>query len=275
MLTLLSPAKVNLFLRILNRRPDGYHEIATAMQTIAVADTLFLTLADSDHLSCSDPSIPVDDSNLVMKAVHLFRRKTGAAFGAKIHLQKIIPPQAGLGGGSSNAATTLWGLNALLGKPATENQLMAWSAEIGSDIPFFFSQGSAYCTGRGEKILPLSPFPQMELYIVKPPTGLSTPEVYRRLNVANLSMRDPEKHLHELIAGKKCFFNDLEAPAFEALPALSQLKQELQDCGYKHVIMSGSGSAFFCVGNGKQQKHPGYFTAATNYIFRQSGYWFA
>jgi 4-diphosphocytidyl-2-C-methyl-D-erythritol kinase len=274
MLTLSSPAKINLFLRILHRRPDGYHEVATAMQTIGLSDKLTLNLADSDHLSCTDPTIPTDDTNLVMKAVHLFRRRTGAAFGVHAHLEKRIPAQAGLGGGSSNAATTLWGLNALLGKPATENQLMSWAAEIGSDIPFFFSQGSAYCTGRGEKILPLTPFPQMAVTIIKPAQGLSTPEVYRRLNAAELPQRNPEEHLHDLIAGKKCFFNDLETPAFEALPSLGNLREELLGCGYNKVIMSGSGSAFFCIGEAKSKVNSNLFHFPTQYVTRQPGAWF-
>src|SRR5262249_13981075 len=108
MLTLLSPAKINLFLRILGKRPDGYHELASLFQAIDLADTIHFSLSDADHLTCTDPAIPVDRSNLIWKSVNLFRRKTGLNFHLKIHLEKKIPHQAGLGGGSSNAATTLW-----------------------------------------------------------------------------------------------------------------------------------------------------------------------
>lgn len=275
MLCLHSPAKINLFLRILQRRPDGYHEIATAMQTIGLADKLHLSLAENDHLTCTDSSIPTDDTNLVMKAVNLFRRKTGIATGVQAHLEKYIPAQAGLGGGSSNAATTLWGLNLLCNKRATESQLMSWSAEIGSDIPFFFSQGSAYCTGRGEKIQPIAPLEQKPLWIIKPSEGLSTPEVYRRLNVSSLPERHPDKCLEDLLRGGSSYFNDLEGPAFSALPKLKTLKEQLIGSGYEAVVMSGSGSAFFCIGkNIPPDQLKGLFSVETHFLQRQPGSWY-
>lgn len=273
MLTLQSPAKVNLFLRVLSRRPDGYHEIATAMQTVALFDTLHLTLAEDDHLSCTEPSLPIDDSNLVMQAVHLFRRKTGLASGVQVHLEKKIPAQAGLGGGSSNAATTLWGLNALFHNRATEAQLMAWAGEIGSDISFFFSKGTAYCTGRGEQIQPIDPLPKTDLWIIKPAEGLATPEVYRRLNVDMLPKRDPQQCLETLLAGKPCYFNDLELPAFSAMPQLASLKEELSRSGYEAVVMSGSGSAFFCIGNAKAPMK-GLFCEPAPFVQRRPNQWY-
>src|ERR1700733_15970617 len=113
MLTLLSPAKLNLFLRIVRRRPDGYHDLASLFQTVSLADTLHFSLSERDQLTCTDPALLTDHTNLVLKAVDLFRKKTGLSFGLKIHLEKHIPYQSGLGGGSSNAATTLWALNQL------------------------------------------------------------------------------------------------------------------------------------------------------------------
>lgn len=167
MLTLNSPAKINLFLRILNRRRDGYHNLASLFQTVDLLDQIHLSLDERDSLSCSDPTLPVDHTNLVTKAVELFRAKTGMAFNVRAHIDKKIPAQAGLGGGSSNAATTLWGLNTLLKNPATPQQLQVWSAEIGSDVPFFFSLGTAYCTGRGEQVF-------NQPFLDLPPFGLSS-----------------------------------------------------------------------------------------------------
>jgi 4-diphosphocytidyl-2-C-methyl-D-erythritol kinase len=250
MLSLKSPAKINLFLRILRARPDGYHELASLFQTIDLCDTLYLQTADADTLTCTDPCLPTDHTNLVSKAVQLFRRKTGITSRFAIHLQKKIPQQAGLGGGSSNAATALWGLNFLSGRPAAESELAAWGAEIGSDISFFLSQGTAYCTGRGEIVRSLLPLKSLQLCIVKPPQGLSTPQVYGKLNLKEVPDCDPELALASFLSGSSDYFNDLEQPAFEVMPALAVLKQHLKDCGFSDVLMSGSGSSFFCIGNG-------------------------
>lgn len=136
-LTLKSPAKVNLFLRIVGKRPDGYHELASLFQSISLYDLLHFTPSTQDVLTCTDPSLPIDKTNLIWKAVDLFRKKTNLHTFVKVHLEKNIPTQAGLGGGSSNAATTLWALNQLCGKPATDLQLSQWAGEIGSDVSFF------------------------------------------------------------------------------------------------------------------------------------------
>lgn len=250
MLKLLSPAKVNLFLRILRKRDDGYHELASLFQTIDLCDTLELHLTDRDCLTCSDPDLPTDENNLVLKAVRLFRQHTNIKASIKIHLEKKIPQQAGLGGGSSNAATTLWAMNELFDRPVSQTDLKRLGAEIGSDVPFFLSCGTAYCTGRGEQLRELSPLPPMQMSIIKPREGLSTPLVYRNLDVASLPPRDPEMALAQFISGKPVFFNDLESAAFKVLPSLIDFKQNLLDAGFSTVLMSGSGSSFFCLGNG-------------------------
>jgi len=238
-LSLTSPAKVNLFLRILGKRTDGYHALASLFHTIDLADTLTLTLSKEDTLTCTDASI--GPNNLVTTAVDLFRRKTGLNFNVSIHLEKKIPTQAGLGGGSSNAATTLIGINQLLNSPIPTQELQQWSAEIGSDVPFFFSSGTAYCTGRGEIIREVPRF-EGKLEIVKPPEGLSTPAVYKALNLSECSKKDPEELLEGFLNKKPVFLNDLERPAFKLMPSLEAIKQ-------KHgAIMSGSGTAFFYEG---------------------------
>jgi 4-diphosphocytidyl-2-C-methyl-D-erythritol kinase len=133
-----SPAKLNLFFRVLYKREDQYHEIASLFQAVSLGDFLSIEMSEEDVLSCNDLSLLCDRSNLIMKALDLFRKKTGIKIAVKVHLEKNIPLQSGLGGGSSNAATTLWGLNELCGRPASLRQLQNWSSEIGSDIPFFF-----------------------------------------------------------------------------------------------------------------------------------------
>lgn len=138
MLSLHSPAKINLFLRILHKRADAYHELASLFQTVDLSDILHLSLSETDSLVCSDKTLAVDSSNLIIKAANLFRKKTGIDQGLSVHLEKKIPMEAGLGGGSSNAATTLYGFNELCGRPATEAELISWASEIGSDVSFFF-----------------------------------------------------------------------------------------------------------------------------------------
>lgn len=250
MITLASPAKINLFLRVIRRRPDGYHELASLFQAIDLCDTIHFELSSHDSLTCDDPSIPTDHSNLILKAADLFRRKTGLSTGVKIHLEKRIPVQAGLGGGSSNAATTLWALNELCGRPGSQEELIRWSGDIGSDITFFLSQGTAYCTGRGEILQPLQPLQKTSLTIAKPSFGLSTPQIYRSLDATSLQQRDPAAALSSFLNGNPVYFNDLEIPAFAVAPELAKLKTKLNACGFDQVLMSGSGSAFFCIGNG-------------------------
>ncbi len=259
MLRLFSPAKINLFLRVVSKRSDGYHHLSSVFQTITLGDTLTIecTAGEQDELTCTDPTLPTDASNLILKATALFRRKTGSSQHFKIHLIKRIPTEAGLGGGSSNAATTLWACNQLAQTYVPLAELKQWGSEIGSDIPFFFSQGTAYCTGRGENVYHLPAFPQQSVWIVKPTEGLSTPEVYRRLNLTvPVPEQTVQRDLDAFLSGSLPHFNDLEKPAFEMKPELKQLKTNLMERGFKTVVMSGSGSAFFCLGEGQPLTAP-------------------
>ncbi len=251
MLTLFSPAKLNLFLLILGKRSDGYHELASLMQTIDLGDQITFTLASEDRIRCSDPNLPCGPTNLISKAVALFRRKTGLNHSISIEVEKKIPIEAGLGGGSSNGATTLWALNALHGHPVKEEELQSWSAEMGSDLPFFFSHGTAYCTGRGENVKNLPPLTfDRPLFLYKPKEGLSTVEVYRALQLATCAPLNPEKLIEEFYGGEPLFHNDLEEPAFRLLPELYRYKTELQAQGITQITLSGSGSALFGFGKG-------------------------
>lgn len=261
-LTLFSPCKINLFLRIIRKRDDGFHDLASLFQAVGFGDTLHLSLAqrnnDADGFSCNMAGVPTDSTNLVLRALELMRRRTGREdvfFDAD--LVKQVPAQAGLGGGSANAATAMWGANELLGRPATLDQLIDWSSELGSDITFFLSRGTAYCTGRGEIMSAIDPPVPAggKLSIVKPDLGLSTPKVFAALDYNQLSEEDPEGlrdiFLKEGVVSTddKYYINDLEQPAFDCLPELKALKEELLEVqGFDHVMMSGSGTSIFCIG---------------------------
>jgi 4-diphosphocytidyl-2-C-methyl-D-erythritol kinase len=231
---------LNLFFQVLSKRADGYHEIASLYQAIDLFDRLFFTFSDRDSITCSDPNIPLDASNLIFIALALFRTHFPVVPPIQIHLEKNIPFQAGLGGGSSNAATTLWALNELTCRPATLSQLIEIGAKIGSDIPFFFSSGTAYCRGRGEILEPFSLPHPLTGYIAKPDFGLSTPLVYQNTRLEECTKSDPRDALKHLR-----FFNDLEVPSFRLEPRLIQLKTQLQK-SFAQVTMTGSGTAFFC-----------------------------
>ncbi|KAG6501425.1 hypothetical protein ZIOFF_041305 [Zingiber officinale] len=182
-LSLFSPCKINVFLRITGKRADGFHDLASLFHVISLGDTIKFSLSPTktkDRLSANVPGVPVDERNLIIKALNLYRKKTGTDNYFWIHLDKKVPTGAGLGGGSSNAATALWAANQFSGGLATEKELQEWSGEIGSDVPFFFSQGAAYCTGRGEVVedIPRALPMDLPMVLIKPPEACSTAEIY-------------------------------------------------------------------------------------------------
>lgn len=246
----LSPAKVNLTFQVLGKRLDGYHAIETLMQAVSLFDRLHFSLS-SDTITCSDPDIPCDERNLVWKARELFRKASGIFEPIAIDIEKKIPVQAGLGGGSSNAATTLFALNEIFQKPLSEKQLIHLGSELGSDVPFFFSSGSALCTGRGEIFTDQSHL-NKELTIVKPKhLHLSTPQVYK----------------HAIIG------EGLEHAAFIVLPELQQVKANLLEI-FDEVTMSGSGTAFVCFGDPKSAIPENFSSFVCRPIQKNSGGWY-
>ena len=244
-----APAKINLSLRILGRREDGFHEIATRMVALQLADELTFTLdgpAGSMAFSCSDPTVPADASNLVVKAAHLLQQAHGPLPGVKIHLQKNIPHSAGLGGGSSDAATTLLALNDLCQLGQTPAELHALAASIGSDIPFFLTSGMADCTGRGEIIaLVSSPIPDWPILLIKLPFAVPTPWAYQQWRT---SLEIPGIDYAPQTLDDQTLVNDLERPVFQKHFILAHLKQWLrQQPGVRAALMSGSGSTLFAI----------------------------
>jgi len=271
----LSPAKINLFLHVHRKRADDFHDLSSLFQTIDLYDRLYINLASHDVLTCSDPSIATNSTNLVSKAIALFRTKTDLQFSVSIHLEKNIPHQAGLGGGSSNAATTLWALNQLLETNISIDILREWASELGSDVPFFLTCGTAYCTGRGELMNERPPLLcAMPLTIVKPPFGISTKEVFQNLNTNSLPIRNPKNDLIQVEKGEYIFYNDLEIPAFQMNPKLNLLKDQLVKCGYSHVCMTGSGSSLFCFGEPTGLLPEGVACYLSRFVNRTHECWF-
>ncbi|MBM3198129.1 MAG: 4-(cytidine 5'-diphospho)-2-C-methyl-D-erythritol kinase [Chlamydiae bacterium] len=247
-LLLFSPAKINLFFRVLKKREDGYHDIASLYQAISLGDEIEVSLAEEDAFLCSDPSLQGED-NLICKALALFRKKTGSTLRFHITLYKKIPVQAGLGGGSSNAATALTAFCHLACISVSQDTLMAWGAELGSDVPFFFTSGTAYAEGRGDLLQEIEPLQLPSFWIAKPNYGLSTPAVYAACRPELLLDRDPRASLQELIAGRLVCYNDLEQAAFTICPELSKVQKRLHRAGGSPIVLSGSGTAFFCFGH--------------------------
>lgn len=265
-LTLFSPAKVNLSFRVLNKREDGYHNIASVMQCINLGDTLTFTLTEGvDTFMCNDPSLTGDNSNLIYKAIHLFKKKTGLKFSLNIQLEKKIPMQAGLGGGSSNAATTLYALNQLFNTQLEESVLAEWGSAIGADIPCFFSLGSVLCEGIGERLTLLAPL--YERYWIAKPRSLSlaTPAVYKQCKIDVKKAQEP----------CALFTNDLEKAAFELLPVLEEFKQQCVQLGFKQVVMTGSGTAFVCQGEVQKPQLPDAVFIQVETLTRTAGSWYS
>lgn len=252
-LQILAPAKVNLFLEVLGKRPDGYHEIATLMLAIDLADLLeFVPSTDGVlSLTCDEPGLSVGPDNLVLQAAQRLRAKFAITNGATIRLTKRIPWAAGLGGGSSDAAATLEGLNELWQLGMSRKELSAIGAGIGSDVPFFLNGNAAWCTGRGEIIEPVPIGRPLDLVLVKPPDALSTAEVYRHVRIP-AQPQNGEAASGALAAGDveaigRAMHNRLQEPAFQIAPAVAEWHRRLEAMGTAGVLMSGSGSCLFAL----------------------------
>jgi 4-diphosphocytidyl-2-C-methyl-D-erythritol kinase len=231
---LLSPAKVNLRLEVLGKRADGYHEVDTVLQSIDLCDEITISLSDNNLRLHAPAHLPSGEGNLCYQAAQAFFARLGRVPRATLWLTKRIPVQAGLGGGSSNAAAVLLGLNQLHRHPLSTKELGFLAAGLGSDVPFFLTGGTARARGRGEQIEALPDAGQWWLRIVKPYRGLSTAEVYAAWR-PHTGPRD--------IVGGDAYFNDLEPAARELLPPLVDIYDMLSSDGAERVLLCGSGSA--------------------------------
>ena len=259
---LTSPSKINLFLEVLGRRDDGYHEIRSIAVLTELCDTIILERrASGVSVSSPDPRVPIGPENQCQRAAELLLRHTGVDAGVRIRIEKRIPVAGGMGGGSSNAAATLWGLNLLYDLGRAREELMRLGAELGSDVPLFFCRSAAYVSGRGERVEDLAALSPRWLVIANPGIEISTASVYRRLRLpltsenSGIKMRDLVASGREEAALLRCF-NRLEDVVLDAYPAVAALKQRLLLLGANPVLVSGSGPTVFGVmpGPGKAKQ---------------------
>src|SRR5256714_11755725 len=245
---ILAPAKINLSFRIKGLRADGFHEIETLMAPIALADRLEIERAGEHgriHFSCDDASLPSGDDNLVIRAAKLFQERTKITGGIAVSLEKKIPHGAGLGGGSSDAASTLLGLNELFDARLPQNDLVQLAAELGSDVPFFIMRSAAVCRGRGEIVESVTVTAGVHLVLLKPNFAVATPWAYGRWKESR-ELSGVDYSPQELDGVR--FVNNLERPVFEKFVFLARLKTWLrQQREVAVAMMSGSGSTMFGV----------------------------
>jgi 4-diphosphocytidyl-2-C-methyl-D-erythritol kinase len=249
-----SYAKINLTLDVLGKRSDGYHELATIMQTIDLADTLCLTttLDGSVHMICSQSELS-NENNLAVRAAQAIRQRCSLKQGVIIELHKRIPVAAGLGGGSSNAAAVLLALQQWWQLPLSSDDMLDIAASLGSDVPFFRQGGLAFCEGRGERITALEshwPASMRWLLLLKPPISVSTATVFR-----NLPVSDYTDGLHSRAVctalSNRCqpaledLHNGLERSVLELYPEVAQARTAMLRAGVSFVRLSGSGSTLF------------------------------
>ncbi len=247
-----APAKINLSLDVLYKRPDGYHEVEMIMTTIDLADRLEFTLLESDevHIVSHNRFVPDDQRNLAYQAAVLLKRRYSVKKGVSIKIAKMIPVAAGLAGGSSDAAATLRGLNKLWNLRLSMDELAQLGAEIGSDVSFCVYGGTALARGRGERIQHLPVPPTCWVVLAKPYIGVSTADVYRRLDVSNILHPRTELMIHAL---EKADFkgvcenlgNVLEDVTLRVHPEVASIKEQMKRFGADAVLMSGSGPTVF------------------------------
>lgn len=246
-------AKINLDLRILGTRPDGFHDLKTVFQSLALFDNVTVTARRGPlTITCDEPDIPTDQRNLAWKAVSLLHRvntgKNTAPRDIAIDLRKRIPAEAGLGGGSANAAMTLLALNQLWKLDLDLASLTRIAARLGADVPYFLVGGTALGLGRGDDIYPLADLPPVHVVILRPGFGVSTTDAYRWFDE---ELRRPSKEpVARAVppgwpAWSATLRNDLEIPVVRHHPAIGRIRQSLLDAGATFAAMSGSGSAVF------------------------------
>jgi len=258
-ITLKSHGKINLGLDVLYKREDGYHEINTIMQQIDLCDTL--TIREKEEgiiIKSNNKDLPLDSSNLIYKAWEKLQEKTGIKKGIEVTVDKRIPIAAGLAGGSSNAAVVLKGLNELWDLSLDEKSLREIGVEIGADVPFCITGGTALAEGIGEKLTKLKPFKDKDLLLVNPGLTISTAEVYgslkpngkRRLNVEKIIQFIEKNDLHSLA---KHIVNVMEEVVIKKNPIISEIKKDLIECGALGSLMSGSGPTVFGLFDDKER----------------------
>ncbi len=256
-------AKVNLGLRVLHRRDDGYHELDTYFLQISLADQLFFEKTGSAKLvfTCNWPEIPADQSNLCVRAYHLIAAKMGRELGLQLHLQKNVPAGGGLGGGSSDAAMTLMAINHIYRLGWSKKDLHQLALQLGSDVSFFLEGGLCRGQGRGEILSPLASLPQFWILLIVPGIAVSTASVYKNIKLGlTKSYRNSTFALLNFVPFDGCDIellgvNDLEEVVFARHPELLAIKDKLQRAGALLANMTGSGAVVFGVFGSYEQAH--------------------
>ncbi len=268
-ITLKAPAKINLCLSVLCRRPDGYHDVEMLMQMVGLYDEVTVAAHDSAgvRFSCDSDAIPLGEDNIAWKAGHALLTRAGRGAGLSISIRKAIPVAAGLGGGSSDAAAVLTAANEVLGLGFNREQLAEIGAKLGMDVPFFFYGPTALAQGRGERLTELAPLPKLQILLVNPGFETSTAWVYKNLNLRLTKKVDCNKILRltvgDIAAG---LHNDLETVTAAAHPEIHTIRQSLLEQEAAGVLMSGSGPTVFgifetktgCMNAAKNLSHRGW-----------------
>lgn len=255
----MAPGKVNLFLEVLSRRRDGYHEVETIMQSISLYDSIILEEDEGIKVDCKIEGVSSQKEHLVYRAANLLRDFCSIDKGVGIKVEKGIPVAAGLGGGSSDAASTLLGLNDLWKLGLSNDTLIKLSKQLGADVPFFINKGLIRASGIGQDLTPLPPFPKIYLILITPRLSISTRFIYRNFELAK-DKRDIElilEAIYEKDLEKLCIhlYNALEKVVIRDYPIVSWVKDNLKKEGALGVLMSGSGPAVFGIAKDKEHAY--------------------
>lgn len=276
--TLRAPAKINLRLEVLDRRPDGYHGLRMIMVKLDLADEIEVEITPQGiSLESDSPHVPKDETNILWKAVSALREASGRNFGIKIFLKKRIPVAAGLGGGSSDGAALLQGLDREIGLELGKEKLVQIAVRLGADVPFFLEKGPQQAEGIGERLTPLN-LPPLELILVNPGAAISTAQVYGWYDQQVQKSSSLPARVNQLTGGKSddsttrlfkgsspdlgeivsLLWNDLEKVVIPRYPVLSQIKNELKKAGALGTLMSGSGATVFGLFESNDAQDRGY-----------------
>ena len=263
--------KINLFLDVLGKREDGFHEVKMVMQAIKLADYVSLMPWEENILLCSSKFLPTNKNNLALKALILMQENFPELPKIRINLEKHLPVAAGLAGGSSDAAAVLLGLNELFKLNLSLAEMQNLAAQIGSDVPFCLTSPTALASGRGEIITPLEDLPPMYVVLAKPQIGAATAQVYKNLTPEDYAIHPSlEDYLTALKAGdretlKKNIYNVLEKSTFRLVPKVAQMKEQFIALGAPYTLMSGSGTTLFSLFDNSEEAFAFYRKIKTRY----------
>jgi len=248
-----APAKINLAIDVLRKRPDGFHEVRMIMQSVALYDVISLrpVLDGRITVTSNSSAIPTDSNNIVYKTAEYLKQKYNVKAGAEIYIEKNIPVSAGLAGGSADAAATLKLLDEAWKLKLTKSEMLDIAKKLGSDVPFCMTGGTALAEGLGEKLTPLKPMPECFILLAKPDMDISTKEVYERIDKENITKRPDIDAMikaiekQDLAAISKELCNVLEYVTVKKCPVISEIKEKLIEYGALGSVMSGSGPTVF------------------------------